>query len=91
MTAAGLRVAPAVAAALAAGRPVVALETTLVTHGLPQPEGLAVAAELERVRAAFKTAEGDWRAARSELAREVKRLRADRADLCARLGVPVPD
>jgi hypothetical protein len=43
------------------------------------------------VRAAFKTAEGDWRAARSELAREVKRLRADRADLCARLGVPVPD
>jgi pseudouridine-5'-phosphate glycosidase len=49
MTAAGLRVAPAVAAALAAGRPVVALETTLVTHGLPQPEGLAVAAELERI------------------------------------------
>jgi pseudouridine-5'-phosphate glycosidase len=49
MTAAGLRIAPAVAAALAAGRPVVALETTLVTHGLPQPEGLAVAAELERI------------------------------------------
>lgn len=44
---------PEVAAALAAGRPVVALETTVVTHGLPHPEGLAVASELEAaVRAA---------------------------------------
>jgi pseudouridine-5'-phosphate glycosidase len=40
-------VAPAVAEALAARRPVVALETTLVTHGLPHPEGLEIAAELE--------------------------------------------
>lgn len=46
-------VEPAVAAALAAGRPVVALETTLVTHGLPQPDGLRVAMALEaEVRAA---------------------------------------
>ena len=30
-----MRVHPEVAAALAAGRPVVALESTLVTHGLP--------------------------------------------------------
>jgi len=36
-----------VAAAIAAGRPVVALETTLVTHGLPQPDGVRVAAALE--------------------------------------------
>lgn len=42
-------VAPEVRDALQAGRPVVALETTLVTHGLPRPEGLAVAAELETV------------------------------------------
>ncbi len=40
-------VAPEVKEALRAGRPVVALETTLVTHGLPAPEGLAVAGELE--------------------------------------------
>ncbi len=40
-------VAPEVAEALRARRPVVALETTLVTHGLPPPEGLRVAAELE--------------------------------------------
>jgi pseudouridine-5'-phosphate glycosidase len=36
-----------VAAALAEGRPVVALETTLVTHGLPRPEGLAAARAIE--------------------------------------------
>ncbi|HEY3357153.1 MAG TPA: pseudouridine-5'-phosphate glycosidase [Polyangia bacterium] len=47
-----LAVAPEVAAAVAAGRPVVALETTLVTHGLPHPRGLATAASLEaQVRA----------------------------------------
>lgn len=33
--------------ALAAGRPVVALETTLVTHGLPHPDGIAAALALE--------------------------------------------
>jgi pseudouridylate synthase len=33
--------------ALAASRPVVALETTLVTHGLPHPQGLETAAEME--------------------------------------------
>lgn len=44
-----LSVSPAVAAAIAARRPVVALETTLITHGLPQPDGLQVAAELERI------------------------------------------
>jgi pseudouridine-5'-phosphate glycosidase len=37
----------AVAAALAARQPVVALETTVVTHGLPYPDGLAMAVELE--------------------------------------------
>lgn len=42
-----LVVAPEVAQALATGRAVVALETTLVTHGLPHPAGLEVAAELE--------------------------------------------
>ena len=36
-----------VAEAIAGGGPVVALETTLVTHGLPHPEGVATALELE--------------------------------------------
>jgi pseudouridine-5'-phosphate glycosidase len=40
-------VAPEVRAAIDSGRPVVALETTLVTHGLPAPQGLATAREME--------------------------------------------
>jgi pseudouridylate synthase len=47
MTVARLHVADEVATAVAAGWPVVALETTLVTHGLPEPHGLRVAAALE--------------------------------------------
>jgi pseudouridine-5'-phosphate glycosidase len=48
-----LQVAEPVARALAAHRAVVALESTVVTHGLPHPEGVRVAAEMEvRVSAA---------------------------------------
>jgi pseudouridylate synthase len=48
-----LRVADEVASALAARRPVVALETTLVSHGFSAGRGLAAAIEAEdRVRAA---------------------------------------
>ncbi|HEV2104367.1 MAG TPA: pseudouridine-5'-phosphate glycosidase, partial [Candidatus Eisenbacteria bacterium] len=48
MSAERFRIAASVAEALAAGRPVVALETTLVTHGLPHPDGLETARALER-------------------------------------------
>jgi pseudouridine-5'-phosphate glycosidase len=41
------KVADEVARALAAHRPVVALETTVVTHGLPAPEGVKVARAME--------------------------------------------
>jgi pseudouridine-5'-phosphate glycosidase len=45
-------VAPEVADALAADRPVVALETTIVAHGFPAGEGIAVGRECEsRIRA----------------------------------------
>jgi pseudouridine-5'-phosphate glycosidase len=37
-----------VAAALANGRPVVALESTIVAHGLPRPDNLKVAQEIEQ-------------------------------------------
>ncbi len=48
-----LRVAPEVASALADGEPVVALETTLVSHGFPRGEGAEVARACEaRVREA---------------------------------------
>ncbi len=43
------QVSTRVARAVKARRPVVALETTLVTHGLPRAEGLTVAADLEDV------------------------------------------
>lgn len=42
-----LRVSAEVAAALEEGRPVVALESTLISHGLPYPENIAVARALE--------------------------------------------
>ena len=44
-----LLISESVAGALAARRPVVALETTLVTHGLPRPQGVQVARSLEAV------------------------------------------
>jgi pseudouridylate synthase len=43
------RYAPEVAAALASGAPVVALESTLVAHGLPRPDNLRVARQVEQV------------------------------------------
>ena len=56
MAAAALLVREPVAAALAAGRPVVALESTLVTHGLEWPRNLQAARSAEAaVRAAGAT------------------------------------
>jgi pseudouridylate synthase len=42
-----MRIAPEVAQALANGRAVVALESTLISHGLPRPRNLEVAAQVE--------------------------------------------
>ncbi|HQY44367.1 MAG TPA: pseudouridine-5'-phosphate glycosidase, partial [Paracoccaceae bacterium] len=47
MTAAPLTFSPEVAAARAAGRPIVALESTIITHGMPYPENLATARRVE--------------------------------------------
>jgi pseudouridine-5'-phosphate glycosidase len=44
-----LRVAAEVSDALAARRPVVALESTIISHGLPRPRNLEVALELEAI------------------------------------------
>jgi pseudouridine-5'-phosphate glycosidase len=40
---------PAVAKALAAGAPVVALESTIITHGMPYPQNRDMAASVERI------------------------------------------
>ena len=42
-----VRVAPEVAAALADGRPVVALESTIISHGLPRPDNRVIAGHIE--------------------------------------------
>ncbi len=44
-----LDIAADVAAALADGRPVVALESTIITHGMPYPDNAAMAAGVEQV------------------------------------------
>lgn len=43
-----MKIAPALAAALAAGRPAVALESTLICHGIPKPDNAGLAIEMER-------------------------------------------
>ncbi len=43
-----IRVAPEVREALATARPVVALESTVIAHGLPRPTNVEVALEMER-------------------------------------------
>ena len=48
MTAA-LQYSDEVAQALAAGRPVVALESTIISHGMPYPDNVAMAVEVERI------------------------------------------
>jgi pseudouridine-5'-phosphate glycosidase len=44
-----LSVSPDVAAALDDGRPVVALESTIISHGLPRPRNLAAARDFEQI------------------------------------------
>ncbi|KGN36466.1 pseudouridine-5'-phosphate glycosidase [Knoellia subterranea] len=44
-----LALAPEVAEALAAGRPVVALESTIISHGMPYPRNVEMAREVERI------------------------------------------
>ncbi len=47
-----VEVSPRVSAALAAGQPVVALESTIISHGLPRPDNLAAAQRFEEILAA---------------------------------------
>lgn len=44
-----IHILPEVEAALCAGKPVVALESAVITHGLPRPQNLETARHLERV------------------------------------------
>jgi pseudouridine-5'-phosphate glycosidase len=44
-----LSIAPEVSAALTAGRPVVALESTIISHGMPYPQNLEMAQRVEGI------------------------------------------
>ena len=44
-----LDIAPEAAAALAEGRPVVALESTIISHGMPYPQNVETALKVERI------------------------------------------
>jgi pseudouridylate synthase len=44
-----VEVSPRVSAALAAGEPVVALESTIISHGLPRPDNYAAAQKFEKI------------------------------------------
>lgn len=44
-----MKVAPEVSEAVKAGKPVVALESTIITHGLPRPRNVEVATEAEKI------------------------------------------
>ncbi len=44
-----LDIQPEVAAALAAGKPVVALESTIISHGMPYPQNVETARQVEQV------------------------------------------
>jgi pseudouridine-5'-phosphate glycosidase len=100
-----MRVKPEVADALAAGRPVVALESTIVAHGLPRPDNLRIAREIEAevreagaVPATIAVVGGEPRIGLDEAALEAIATRDDVAKcgvrdlavVCARGGVGAP-
>ena len=94
-----LAVAPDVAAALADGRPVVALESTIVTHGLPWPDNVATARAVEAavraggaVPATIAVIDGRLRiglddTALEALARAGSVMKLSRADLAFAVGL----
>ena len=81
MATAALRVHPEVEAALAAGAPVVALESTIISHGLPRPDNVGIA---RRIEAAVR-AEGAVPATVAVVAGQV-RIGLDDDDLAAVAG-----
>jgi pseudouridine-5'-phosphate glycosidase len=86
-----IALAPEVAAALENGGPVVALESTIIAHGLPRPDNARVARELEaRVRehgavpATIAMLDGEVRVGLDDAALDAMATRDDVAKLSAR-------
>ena len=99
MAASWLTLSPEVAAALAEGRPVVALESTLIAHGLPWPANLETARDAEaavRAGGAVPATVAVWHGVPTvgllgeqvaELARAPGVFKASRRDLGAAVGL----
>ena len=56
---------PEVADALARQAPVVALESTIISHGLPRPDNLRIAREIDDAGLVRDTDQGSWHKAES--------------------------
>ena len=48
-----LDIAPEVREALNAGKPVVALESTIISHGMPYPQNVETALNVERIAVSY--------------------------------------
>lgn len=79
-----LKVHPEVAATLRAGGPVVALESTIVSHGLPRPDNLRIARQIEAavreegaVPATIALVDGEVRVGLDDVALDAIALRDD--------------
>ncbi|MCB1383783.1 MAG: pseudouridine-5'-phosphate glycosidase [Notoacmeibacter sp.] len=93
-----LDIEPGLASALKAGRPVVALESTIITHGMPWPDNAAMAQTVEQVvreggavPATIAVIEGRLKIGltageRETLARETGAMKLSRADLAFALS-----
>jgi pseudouridine-5'-phosphate glycosidase len=90
-----LRIAPEVKEALAAGRPVVALESTVISHGLPYPDNLAIAQEMEAAVGARGALPATIAILGGQImvgldAAQLERLaRAERVRKCSRRDIPI--
>lgn len=92
----GLVIAPEVAAALDAGAPVVALESTIISHGLPRPDNREVAVRIEdavraegAVPATIAVVDGQARIGLDEAALEVVATSDDVVKVSVRDLAPV--
>ena len=70
-----LRISDEVDAALHAGNAVVALESTIIAHGLPWPQNLEVADELEQAKSRIEALEREARETAEIAAVEIQKVR----------------
>ena len=68
-----LDIKPEVIQAIAEGKPVVALESTIISHGMPYPQNVETALTVERIVRETKRLPGRWRVFGAKVALETFR------------------